>query len=649
MSRPIVLSNGEMHVGLNGFGLVHDFYYPYVGHENHAAANDLRHHVGVWVDGVCSWLDDGNWSFRFDYPHESLIGLTVARNAGLGITLELEDAIDSEQSALLRNIHVINEWDNQRQINLYMHQVFRIGDSAGHGETVQYLPENNAILHYKGRRAFVVGGTHMDGQPFNQFTCGLFQTYGREGSYRDAEDGKLESNMSENGLVDSVIGFCFKIAPHESARAYYWIAAGRSLREALIIDKRIRKDGLPKRLCDTNDYWHKWITPAYALADQLEPDARARLIKNVLIMKSHIDKRGAVMASTDTSMLNYYRDAYAYCWPRDASLVMWPLIRLGFRDEAMQFFGFCRRVLHPNGYLMHKFTADGGLGSSWHPYLHDGYITPPIQEDETALVLFMIGEFYHRYRDERFLADFYDSLVVPMAEFLAGYIMEPLGLPIPSYDLWEEVPIVSTYTVSVVYAALHAAAELAEARADAPRAVAWQTSADTLREAAHKHLYSHGRRSIVKGLHAIAGGTVTPIDTIDSAAVFGAYMFGLFDATSDEVTTSLATLKDALHISEQAPGLPRYENDAYNRIGDGIGNPWIITTLWHAQYAIEHGDIETGKKLLAWTNDRMMSTGVLPEQINPYDNSHVSVAPLAWSQAEYVNTVIDLHVAEQKP
>lgn len=34
MARPIVLGNGEMHVGINKFGEVHDFYYPYVGQEN---------------------------------------------------------------------------------------------------------------------------------------------------------------------------------------------------------------------------------------------------------------------------------------------------------------------------------------------------------------------------------------------------------------------------------------------------------------------------------------------------------------------------------------------------------------------------------------------------------------------------------------
>ena len=34
MGRPVVLSNGQLFVGLDENGLVHDFYYPYVGLEN---------------------------------------------------------------------------------------------------------------------------------------------------------------------------------------------------------------------------------------------------------------------------------------------------------------------------------------------------------------------------------------------------------------------------------------------------------------------------------------------------------------------------------------------------------------------------------------------------------------------------------------
>ena len=34
MGRPVVLSNGQLFVGLDEHGLVHDFYYPYVGLDN---------------------------------------------------------------------------------------------------------------------------------------------------------------------------------------------------------------------------------------------------------------------------------------------------------------------------------------------------------------------------------------------------------------------------------------------------------------------------------------------------------------------------------------------------------------------------------------------------------------------------------------
>src|ERR1700744_5100010 len=130
MARPIVLSNCELHGGLNDFGLVHEFYFPYVGLENHAAGARLRHKVGVWIDGQISWLDeDKGWVFSFRYPHTALIGHTVAKNEAIGIILEFDDCVDSKMSALLRNIHIVNTRPEARQIRLFMHQAFVIGDS----------------------------------------------------------------------------------------------------------------------------------------------------------------------------------------------------------------------------------------------------------------------------------------------------------------------------------------------------------------------------------------------------------------------------------------------------------------------------------------------------------------------------------------
>ena len=33
---------------------------------------------------------------------------------------------------------------------------------------------------------------------------------------------------------------------------------------------------------------------------------------------------------------------------------------------------------------------------------------------------------------------------------------------------------------------------------------------------------------------------------------------------------------------------------------------------------------------------------LMAQQINPYDDSQVSIAPLAWSHAEYMATVLDM-------
>ena len=117
MARPIVLSNGELHVGLNNFGMVHDFYYPFVGSENHCAGDALRHKVGVWVDNEFSWLYDASaWTFKFQYPHDALVGHTIATNNHLGIIVEFDDFVDANMSAFIRNIHIINLRPQKREV-----------------------------------------------------------------------------------------------------------------------------------------------------------------------------------------------------------------------------------------------------------------------------------------------------------------------------------------------------------------------------------------------------------------------------------------------------------------------------------------------------------------------------------------------------
>lgn len=648
MARPLLLSNGELHVGINKYGLVHDFYFPYVGFENHAAGKSLRHRVGVWINGQISWLDDGSWEFTFRYPVKALIGHTLAKNENLGVLIEFDDVVDSHISAFMRNIHVVNLRPEAREIRLFMHQAFVIGDSRSNTDTGQYLPDAHAILHYRGRRAFIVSGM-AEGKPFDQHTIGLFGIEGREGTYRDADDGELSFCNVEHGRVDSTIRFKLQVGAHSSARAHYWVAAGTSTREALYIHKQIESDGLLKRLHSTADWWYEWLKPAEAIAAKIDPKYRESFLKSAMIVKSQIDKRGAVIASTDTAVLNNSRDAYAYSWPRDGAYTLWPFIRMGYVDEPHRFFEFCQRGLHPGGYLMHKYRADGALGSSWHSYVHeDGSIAPPIQEDETALVLFVFAQYYHMNPSPRLLREFYHTMVTPMANFLASYIDSVSGLPKPSYNLWEELYETTTYTTATVYAALLAAADLAEIAEDPDSAVRWRAAADDIAAAAHKYLYNTDRKMFYRGVK-VENGHVEGDGIIDLSSLFGAFMFGLFPVDSEQMKESVATVQELFKVSEGVKGLPRYENDNYYRVdAESQGNLWVITALWVAQYYTEVGLTDKTHEILDWMMSIAGTTGILPEQLNPHDERWVSVAPLTWSHAEFMATLLDTITEKQQ-
>ena len=640
MSRPIVLSNGEVHVGLNKYGLVHDFYYPYVGQENHTAAKNLRHRIGVWVDGKMSWLDDHSWDMKIAYHDDVLVSRITATHSGLNVAIEFDDFVDSSSTSFMRNIHVINHADQEREIKLYMHQVFVIGDSYG-SDTVQYLPDDDAILHYKGHRSFIVGASHHDGKPFDQYSVGLFGIEGHDGTYRDAEDGELSSNPVEHGRVDSVIGLVLSVKPHSSGRCTYWIAAGKTLHEARHVHHHIQKNGVLHYLLQTTLYWRHWTTPMKKFSDHLDAPYRSAFIRSGQLLKSHQDKHGAVIASSDTTMLNYERDSYSYCWPRDGSYVMWPLVRLGYREEPLRFFAFCRRVMHEDGYLMHKYQSDGTVGASWHPYVHDHVNIAPIQEDETASVLFIFGQYYALHSDRELLETYYPTMIRPMADFLAGYIDEDTHLPKPSYDLWEEQFMTTTYTTAVVHAGLIEAATLADVLGETETAVRWRTVADDMKAAASSRLYDYDRKYFYKGLRRI-GGEIAPDDTVDTASFFGAFMYGLFDVESAHMVHAYQTLLSTLGTS--GPGLPRYEGDTYHRQNDSApSNPWFITSLWHAQYLIETGKRDEGARIIDWVLEHALATGVLSEQVFA-DGSQTSVAPLTWSHAELLSTLLDFAI-----
>ena len=188
-------------------------------------------------------------------------------------------------------------------------------------------------------------------------------------------------------------------------------------------------------------------------------------------------------------MIHFNRDTYSYMWPRDGALAAYALDLAGYFDVTRTFFHFCLKIIAKDGYFLHKYTPTGSLASSWHPWQQDHKSQLPIQEDETALVLWALWKHYERYKDIEFISPFYYPLIKRAADFMMIYRDSATKLPLPSYDLWEERQGVLTFTVSATYGGLVAAANFAEAFGDIELAKEYREGARLMREGMDKYLY----------------------------------------------------------------------------------------------------------------------------------------------------------------
>lgn len=143
-----------MFLSLDQHGQVRDLYFPYVGRENHMI-DGCVHKIGVWVDGAFSWFDSADWAFEVDYQHETMASNIVAKNAKLELEFKFIDALYNESNIFLRNVVVTNKARKKRTVKVYFHQQFHIKETYG-GNTAYYDPSDAAVVHYKGRRFFLI-------------------------------------------------------------------------------------------------------------------------------------------------------------------------------------------------------------------------------------------------------------------------------------------------------------------------------------------------------------------------------------------------------------------------------------------------------------------------------------------------------------
>jgi oligosaccharide amylase len=655
MPRSLTIGNGKVQANFDADYVLRDFFYPHVGQENHFAGEKCR--TGVWSNDRFAWEQDRIWEKRLGYVEDTLVTQVRLYHPQWRLELVFNDAIDLAQSVLFRRVTVTNHSEQPQEIRLFFHYDFHIYGSEV-GNTILYDPHTQTMMAYKGRRYFLADVQNSHGPGVHSWAIGVTEVRGREGTWRDAEDGHLQENPIAQGSVDGTIALDMDtIEPGRSATGHHWLIAGEARNQTRDLDVEVRKRGPDSYIDRTRDWWIAWRQSDEIDFYDLDTSTRSLYARSLLTIRTHVDDGGAIIAATDWDIISYSWDTYAYCWPRDGALVAMALDRAGYGELARRFFTFCRQVLDPyEGYFLHKFTPMGDLASSWHPWMGpDKQPQLPIQEDETGLVLMALWRHYQTHRDIEFIKLLYRPVIRATADFMIEYRNKKTRLPLPSYDLWEERHGVHAYTIASVWAGLDAAARFAHTFNQQEVSDACRQAAEEIKNAALVHLWDDEKGYFSRMLLP-SGGTSYGRDSILDASILALSLYGMLDPNDPKMRATAEAIHSRLWCKTPVGGLARYENDTYQQASQDTqrvpGNPWFICTLWLAQYYISaaesRADLDKAKGLLRWVEQRVLPGGLLAEQAHPYSGAPISVAPLSWSHAEYVTTVHDYFSAYRR-
>jgi oligosaccharide amylase len=639
-----------------------DLYWPHVGQENHTVGHPFR--FGVWVDGKFRWVSDDAWERTLDYAGDTLVTEVSLRHSALELRLVCQDTVDFHENLFIRRIDVHDEAGRDRRVRLFFAQDFHISGNEV-GDTAYYEPERRAVLHYKANRWFMINTTSKSANQGNgesanwrlgvdQWAVGVKEAQGKEGTWRDAEDGQLSGNAVAQGSVDSTVALHLDVPASDQATGWYWIAAGDSFQEVTRINRVVRRKTPQEFLKRTRNYWELWVTKEKRQFGDLPPSVCHLYRRSLVILRTQIDNGGAILAANDFDIAHYGHDTYAYVWPRDGALVSVALIGSGYSEVTRRFFSFCHRVITEEGYLLHKYNPDGSLASSWHGWYYEGEKRLPIQEDETALVLWALWRHFETFRDVEYVKPHYRGLITRAANWMCRFRYKDSGLPLPSWDLWEERRGVHAWTIGATWAGLRAAANFSEAFGEMAHAARYREVADEIKAGTEEHLWSADLGRFVRMIERREDGNWKKDATVDASLV-GLWRFGMFAPDHPKIVATMEMVRDRLWVKTEVGGVARYEDDYYHQVSDDLGdvpgNPWFVCTLWLAQWhaaRAQRGNnghspdaLNEVLNLLMWVADHDLRSGVMAEQVHPYTNEPLSVSPLTWSHAELVIAVLE--------
>lgn len=580
-------------------------------------------HVGLKInDSRLVYLhEDINNIYMQQYEEDTNILNTEVLNTYFNLKVVQTDYASIKENVLVRKY----KFTNENTINLDLNFLVHSSLTSSPENRVSGMCRNDALIQYNHEYMLCT------------FSKEKLLSSQINNSKANIEDGKIWDKdyvgMSANSSISYDLG---TLKPNETREFELYIFIEDSKIGLDNLEKtidRIRKIDFRTEYEAVKKYWKKYVKDHNGLELDLAETPKNRKIKQIYtrtillysLLVNH--ETGGISAAVEVDENLKQCGGYQYCWPRDAVFTTTAMDILKMKKEVEKFYkSFCKNTQSRNGMWEQRFFTDGRLAPCW------GY-----QIDETASVIVGVYNHYKVIEDKKFLKDNL-KMCEKAINFLKKYVEDifqetnKCGI---SYDLWEEYEGVNLYAVSSIFASFNAMIKIyEELKEEFTKNRVKQENVNkeketlrnlsvTLREYILKNFYDESKKSLVRNLED---------KTLDISILGTVIPFELFSPKDKKILNTVERINMTLRT--YTGGYKRFETDTYRE-----GKPWIIATLWIAEYYLEIGEKQKAKECFDFVIKTSTEHGFLAEQVNNSTMQPDWVIGLGWSHAMFIETL----------
>jgi alpha,alpha-trehalase len=388
----------------------------------------------------------------------------------------------------------------------------------------------------------------------------------------------------------------------------------------------------------TIDYWKTWVARC-----TYQGRYRQQVLRSALVLKLLIyEPTGAIVAAPTASLPEEIGGArnwdYRFTWLRDASLILYALMTLGYDDEAADFIHWLERTIDqdPSRTPQIMYGIDGRRELTERTLDHlEGYRqSTPVRIGNAAAAqrqLDIYGEVlraaalhYHvRHADPHAAWPVLSGLVEQ-----AAADWQDTG-----HGIWEARtgPAQYTYGKLMCWAALDAGVKLAsEYHLQAP-IEKWCSARDEVRQAILEHAYDDSLGTFTQSFGS---------QTLDASSLV-IPRIGFLPPTDPRVVSTVHQLQDKLTRHGLAY---RYRAPDGLRGSEGT---FTLCTFWLADALALTGQLEDAHAVFTRGLDACNDLGLLAEEVDPTNGDQLGNFPQGFSHLALIGAAVDLDKIER--